>query len=463
MPSSMPFDPKRKKMIRQSMNKQEDDAGGKEQLPRQKLRIKGQSSFQPVYSFDITDLAFNKANGRIKAEVSEKESELGRQLDIFEEEDQQIIKAMLLAIRTDENEKIKEDLKKVGQDTPGIIRCDGILINGNRRKAILEELYAETSNDKFKYLDVQVLPSNINKAELWLIEAGIQMSATQQLDYSPINHLLKLREGENAGLNIDTMANRIYGVSKEKIISDLQRLELIDGYLRDFLQKEVRYYLVRGLNEHFIDLQNIISWIRRPRGQIRKDWTWDESDINELMLVAFYYIRMRMPHLRIRGLRDIFSKKEAWLQAKKALNVEAELTQKERDELGLSEVTEPEEEDDFEPDEETGQFTTTVEERDLQEEAIWRKRRQKKLKSIYEDAKEQEQIVKDSERPLALAKRALKNISAIPKKQSKLKEPEIDNILAKIIKETNDLRKIIKKQTTSTKKQRKISKKKKKT
>ncbi|MBA7681161.1 hypothetical protein ES703_89491 [subsurface metagenome] len=181
------------------------------------------------------------------------------------------------------------------------------------------------------------------------------------------------------------------------------------------------------------------------------------------MLVAFYYIRMRMPHLRIRGLRDIFSKKEAWLQAEKALNVEAELTQKERDDLGLSEVTEPEEEEDFEPYEETGQFTTTVEERDLQEEAIWRKRRQDKLKSIYEDAKEQEQIVKDSERPLALAKRALKNISAIPKKQSKLKEPEIDNILAKIIKETNALRKIIKKQTTGTKRQRKISKKKKKT
>jgi len=172
---------------------------------------------------------------------------------------------------------------------------------------------------------------------------------------------------------------------------------------------------------------------------------------------------MGMPHLRIRNLRDIFATKEAWLQATKVFKVESELTKQERDELGLSSITIPKEEDDYELYEETGGFTTAVEERDLQEEAIWRKTRQDKLKSIYEDAKEQEQIIKDSERPLALAKRALKNISAIPKKQSKLKEPEIDNIFAKIIEETNTLRKIIKKQTANTIRQSRRSKKKKKT
>lgn len=462
MLSSMPFDRKRKEIIRQHMNKQDEDAGGKGKLPKDKLIVKGKADLYPIYNFRLDDLAFNKANGRIKAEVADKEAELGRQLDIFEVKDQKIIKDLLLAIRPDENDKIKEDLRKNGQMRTGIITCDGRLINGNRRKAILEELYDETNDDRFRYLEVQVLPSDITKAELWLIEAGIQMSAPQQLDYSPINHLLKLREGITADLKLDDMASRIYGVSKEQIETDLLRLDLIDEYLRDFLQKDNRYYLVRRLNEHFIDLQLIISWTQRPRGK-RKGWTWDESDINELKLVAFYYIRMGMPHLRIRGLRDIFSTKEAWLQAKKALNVEAELTQKERDELGLSEITELEEEEDFEPYEETGQFTTTVEERDLQEEAIWRKRRQDNLKSIYEDAKEQEQIVKDSVRPLALAKRALKNISAIPKKKSKLKEPEIDNIFAKIIEETNTLRKIIKKQTANTIRQSRRSKKKKKT
>ncbi|MGB2862704.1 MAG: hypothetical protein WBC05_05195 [Sedimentisphaerales bacterium] len=454
MPLSMPFDPKRKKMIRQSMNKQEEDAGGKERLERRKLRIKGQSSLQPIYSFDTNDLVFNKANGRIKAEVSEKESELGRQLDIFDKEDQKIIKAMLLAIRTEENEKIKADIEKAGQENPGIITCDGRLINGNRRKAIIEELYEETKDDKFRYIDVHVLPSDIAKDELWLIEAGIQMSAPQQLDYSPINHLLKLREGERAGLKPDEMASRIYGYSKDDLEKDLQRLTLIDEYLRSFLQKEDRYYLVNGLNEHFIDLQNNISWAQHPTGRIRRDWTWDESDINELKLVSFYFIRKRMPHMRVRDIRNLFATKGSWIKTRKALDVELELTKQEKTEIGLPGITEKEQEDDYEPFEETEGITTTFEERDHREEVYWRQKRGEELKSIYEDAKEQEQIVKDSEKPLALARRALKNISAIPKKQSKLKEPEMDNILSKIIKETNSLRKIIKKQITQKKKVR---------
>ena len=78
MPSSMPFDRKRKVMIRQHMKKQEEDAGGKDRLPKEKITIKGRTDRHPVYKFRIGDLVFNKANGRIKAEVAEKESELGR-------------------------------------------------------------------------------------------------------------------------------------------------------------------------------------------------------------------------------------------------------------------------------------------------------------------------------------------------------------------------------------------------
>ena len=134
------------------------------------------------------------------------------------------------------------------------------------------------------------------------------------------------------------------------------------------------------------------------------------------------------------------------------MEVELELTKQEKTEIGIAGITEKEQEDDYEPFEETEGITTIFEERDHREEVHWRQKRGEELKSIYEDAKEQEQIVKDSEKPLALAKRALKNIRAIPKKQSKLKEPEMDNILSEIIKETNSLRKIIKKQITPKKK-----------
>jgi hypothetical protein len=438
MPSSMPVNKIRQKVIRDLRAKQDQEGN----LPRAKLVLHGSAQQCSIYRLNIRELAFNKSNGRIKSEVVEKEAELGRQLDLFCKEDQKIIQEILLSIRHDENEKVKEDLQKNGQLTPGIVTCDGIVINGNRRKAIFEELYEETHQDKYLYLDVHVLPSDINRRELWLIEADIQMSASKQLDYSPINHLLKLREGIIAGLDIDDMASRIYGVTREDLEADLQRLTLIDEYLSEFIQKEGRYYLVKNANEHFIDLQKIIYWAQHPRGRIKTSWDWEESDINELKLVAFYYIRMRYTHMRIRDLRNIFAIKSAWNQAKKALKVGTVSEEQESTDTE-SKVTVSEEDEELDDQESTEPPITSFEEKDLQEEANWRKQFEPALKNLYEDAKEQEKIVKDSERPLALAKRALLNLQAIPRRPEKLTESKMDDVLAEIIENTNILRKLI--------------------
>ncbi len=450
MVTTMPYDPARKNMIRDRAKKQEDDFGGKDRLRNAKLTVKGTTSLEPIYRFQLDDLAYNKANGRIKAEVIEKEAELGRIINQFDDIDKKILREILLSIRRDENDKIKEDLRKNTQIFPGIITVDGIVINGNRRKALLEELFEETNDEKYRYLDVHILPSDINKSELWLIEAGIQLSAPQQLDYSPINHLLKLREGVNSGLNIPQMASRIYGVSEEQLTGDLKRLKLIDEYLADFLGKEGKYYLVKNLNEHFINLCNILDWAERPRGAVRRDWAPNNDDINELKLVGFYYIRMRMPHLRIRDLRDIFATSYSWQEARRALSVDSNLTDEEKQKFGITPIPEVEDEDELDEAEDDDGIITLAEQRDMQEEVIWRENRSNELKSIYQDAKEQETIVKDSEKPLTLAQRALKNIKAISDVGgNKLNDSEIDQILGEIISLINSIRKEIKKGKSS--------------
>ena len=87
MPTTMPYDPSRKQIIRDRAKKQEDDAGGRDRLRAAKLTVKGITSLEPIYRFQLEDLAFNKANGRIKAEVIEKEAELGRMLNQFDDDD----------------------------------------------------------------------------------------------------------------------------------------------------------------------------------------------------------------------------------------------------------------------------------------------------------------------------------------------------------------------------------------
>lgn len=445
MSSGIIWNKTRQRMIRDHISKQNTDAEGRDRLPNRKLVIKGKVEREPIYRFSLKDVAFNKMNGRIKAEVLEKEAELGRELEVSEEEDQKIIKEILLSIRPDENAKIRDDLKNNEQIDPGIITCDGIVINGNRRKALLEEIYGERG-----YFEAHVLPSDITKAELWLIEAGIQMSAPQQLDYSPINDLLKLKEGLNSGLDIEDMVPRLYGITGDKIRNDLARLGLIDEYLTDFLNKEGRYYLVKNLHEHFIDLQVILNWAERPRGKTL-DWKPDASDINELKIVGFNYIRIKYPHLRIRGLRDLFASEDSWKHVKKAIVISSSLTKEEKSFIDTQdgEIEEDIDEVDDENIEDESTFSTSSEEKDLQEEAIWRKSHTDTLKNYYEDAKEQEQIIKDSQKPLILAKKALKYIKAVPEKKKVLQEPEMDDILKQIIEKTNRLRKITMKMRSS--------------
>ena len=71
MVGSMPYNRERKQLINGKIRKQEDDAGGRERLRSAKLLIKGQTEFAPIYRFQLDDLAYNKSNGRIKAEIIE--------------------------------------------------------------------------------------------------------------------------------------------------------------------------------------------------------------------------------------------------------------------------------------------------------------------------------------------------------------------------------------------------------
>lgn len=451
MVGSMPYNPTQKARMDEIIRKQDDDAKREGGLPTAKLLVKGRTLSAPIYRFKLDDLAYNKSNGRIKAEIIEKEAELGRELNQFEKADSDIIQEILLSIRREENEKIKEDLKNNSQLVPGIITVDGVVINGNRRKALFKKLCEETKDNKYGYLDAHILPSDISKPELWLIEAGIQLSAPQQLDYSPINHLLKLREGINAGLTEGQMASRIYGVTEEKIKEDLDRLSLIDEYLSDFLEKSGKYYLVKDRDNHFINLVNIINYFNNPRRK-RIDWDPTEDDLNELKLVVFYYIRRRQTHLNIRHFRNIFLTRSSWEKAKEALNVDTQLTEDEKVKCKSSDAKKEadledddlDEDDDANEDDE-GTILTTTEEEDRREESVWSDNNKSKLDAIYEDAREQKSIHDKTEKPQQLAKRALNNIQGIPADGSKLTDPEIDGILSEIIQTINILRKEIKK------------------
>ena len=265
----------------------------------QKLELKGKLQELAVYQLPTTLLDYSVKNGRFAAEYGELKTKLGHDLDPKAKGDADKIKTMLLQDRQ-ATKILKDDLKKVGQQrNPGVITWDGSLVNGNRRKAIFEELVDETGSQKWKYLEVSRLPKGTDTKDIWRIEAGLQFSREERLDYGPTNRLLKFKEGRGQGLTEKEIAATMYGgFSEENIKEDLERLKLIDNFLL-FIGKPEPYTTIdeHGWHEHFIDLRKFIVKEQKKKTS--------PSELDKVLRIAFTWIQNNIPHLDLRDLNEI--------------------------------------------------------------------------------------------------------------------------------------------------------------
>lgn len=275
----------------------------------QKLRLvlKGQPIALQVYRIPIKHLIYNIRNGRFAAELLEKESHLKRKLDPATPEDAKTIQKLLLELNQNETDALKADLRDNGQLDPGVITRDGAVINGNRRMAILTALHDETHDSKFEYLRVARLPKDVDEKDLWRIEAGLQFAKEFRLDYSPINELLKLKEGWDSGFSYAEISKTLLGrFSPSKVEEKLEILKLIESYLI-LISKPGQYHIVQQERdvEKFNSLQaNVVAPLKR---QGRKD-----AEIAKLVTFAFLLInKTDLTHWDIRLLSKIAVEEDA--------------------------------------------------------------------------------------------------------------------------------------------------------
>lgn len=222
------------------------------------VTLHGQRIDLPVYRIPLEMTFYNIKNGRFAAEYAELVKKMGREMDPLNGDDSARIQKLLVDLEPRQHGILQDDIKKNGQKDPGIITHDGFVINGNRRRSVLEALVS-AGQSKFRYIEVGILPTNVTAKDLWMIEAGIQMARNVQLDYGPINELLKFKEGIDAGLSPIEIAEAIYGGFKEEEIKQkLQQYELIVKYLT-FIQEPRNFQKAKRIHEHFIDLRKILD------------------------------------------------------------------------------------------------------------------------------------------------------------------------------------------------------------
>lgn len=272
--------------------------------------IKGQSKDIQVYKIPLDLLFYNIKNGRFAAEYLELKENLGRELRPDDHRDNIIIRKMLLDLDPKKSLELEIDIRKFGQREPGICTYDGYVHNGNRRFSVLQNI-VDTGDLHFNFLQVARLPRETDDQDLALIETGIQFSKNIQLDYGPINTLLKFQQCIDAGLSPVQLAKNIYGFNDEKeVLEKLEILKLIVKYLK-FIDSENHFKKADGVVEHFIDLNNILKREVRNGASI--------TEMKSYQNIGFQLILDGITQRELRKLKDILSEEKSKQQLMKAL------------------------------------------------------------------------------------------------------------------------------------------------
>lgn len=168
------------KAIQDALNDFDDKNG-----LRREVTIRGQKVTVRVVSLDPSILLLNHDNFRIHSQLEDSVKRDKVFKDPTDLEAQKIIADLLSS--TKEFRGLKEQLKEYGQQEPGLISADGLLVNGNTRAVALRQLNAPG-------MLVGVLPASANAKDLLLIQSDLQMQRWIHQDYSFTNELLFLEE-----------------------------------------------------------------------------------------------------------------------------------------------------------------------------------------------------------------------------------------------------------------------------
>ncbi|MEV4684394.1 transcriptional regulator [Streptomyces kurssanovii] len=159
-----------------------------------------------VIDMPVDSLYYNPSTHRIRAQRSH---DPGR--DRLLDSDpwcgagQDYLHFLLMALPADPNkpdpdfEKLMESLRDFKQNEPGLITREGILVNGNTRRAALKELGVT-------HMRVGVLPDSCNWDDINAVELSLQLRPDRRRDYSYINRLLAIEEQVKRGRSVHDIA-----------------------------------------------------------------------------------------------------------------------------------------------------------------------------------------------------------------------------------------------------------------
>ena len=272
-----------------------------------------------VYRIPLECLSYNPYNTRFLAQAKTHERRLGRPLSDECADDVSEIESFLWKLKEDKNENTIDSLIKEGQLQPGVVTNDGIVLSGNRRFRLLNEIsrnhskYKGHSLEGLQFFEAAILSEKLNDKQIRAYESFYQYGNEDKVEYDPIQKYLAANEQKELGFELQDIANNFLSITAGKV-STVQKwlkvFELMTEYL-EYIGEEGIYTALTNREEAFLNLYDTEkSLVKGKKG--KEIWAFDELDLVDLKQRYFDYIRMGRSTHDFRLLIKIFSDKTRW-------------------------------------------------------------------------------------------------------------------------------------------------------
>ena len=284
-----------------------------------KVPGKGQKE---VYRIPLNYLSYNPYNTRFLAQAKTLERRFGQELSDENAEHVREIEKFIWEEKKDRNKNTIDSLIKDGQLQSGVVTADGIVLAGNRRFRLLNEIVRHpdkytTPRTGIVGLDcfeaVILDEEKLSKKEIVKYESFYQFGVEEKVEYNPIQKYIAAQDQKDLGFTEQEIANNFITLTegKKKTVEKwLSVFEIMLEYL-EYIEEEGIFTALEGREEAFLQLSTLLKSYDGSGGR-RVFWAFDDNDISALKLIFFDFIRLNTPTHDFRIFKDIFSEEQTW-------------------------------------------------------------------------------------------------------------------------------------------------------
>ena len=275
-----------------------------------------------VYRIPLECLSYNPYNTRFLAQAKTLERRIGRKLRDDDAENETKIEDFIWNEKRDKNESTIESLLKNGQLQPGVVTIEGVILSGNRRFRLINDISRNPSKysnnttriDNLRYFEAAILDDSLSEKDIVRYEAFYQYGVEDKTDYDPIQKYIAAAEQKNLGFDEQEIADNFATMTdgnKKTVVKWLEVYALMEEYLT-YIGEPGIYTALEGKEEAFLELRTTFNSFNNGRAGTGVMWAYDENDLADLKMRFFDYIRTDMPTHNFRIFKSVFQNKAEW-------------------------------------------------------------------------------------------------------------------------------------------------------